>query len=195
MSRSRFMSLPYLRPPVLAIPRTPELERLDRPEPVAAPGRRPEPVAAPGRRARRRMPVLGLRLASTLQPGQAGLLTDTVLARVLGRGREVGTVVLDLTAAGDIDADGCAALHGLHDRLRSIGTRLRVVAAAGKLRDRLGEAGLTHRIGPEAIHPSLRAAVLATYAALPGPGLVTADVRAALAMPAEALRLAPPPEV
>jgi hypothetical protein len=60
------------------------------------------------------------------------------------------------------------------------------------VRNRLREAGLTQRLGPEAIHPSLRAAVLASYAALPGPGLVTTDVRAALTEPAESLSLGPP---
>lgn len=191
MSRSRFMSLPYLRPParwpglrppVLAMPQAPELER-----PTARPG----PVTVPGHPDRTRVPVLRLGLASELRPGEAGMLTDSVLAWVLGRGCEVGTVVLDLTTTDDIDADGCAALQALHDRLRSIGTRLRVVAR-GTVPDRLREAGLTRNLGTEAIHPSMRAAVLASYAALPGPGLVTTDVRAALAEPAESLSLASP---
>jgi hypothetical protein len=193
MSRSRFMPLPYPRPParwppgrwpgprspVLAMPQAPELER------TAG----PEPKAAPEFPAGRHVPVLGL--TSALQPGEAGLLTDSVLARVLGGGCQVGTVVLDLTTADDIDADGCTALHALHDSLRSIGTQLRLVAH-GAVRDRLREAGLTQRLGPGAIHPSLRAAVLASYAALPGPGLVTTDVRAALMEPGESLRLGPP---
>jgi anti-anti-sigma regulatory factor len=160
------------------MPRAPELER------TAG----PEPLAAPQFPARSHVPVLGL--TSTLQPGEAGLLTDRVLARVLGGG-QVGTVVLDLTTADDIDADGCTALHALHESLRSIGTQLRVVAH-GAVRDRLRAAGLTQRLGRGAIHPSLRAAVLASYAALPGPGLVTTDVRAALTEPAESLRLGPP---
>jgi MFS superfamily sulfate permease-like transporter len=161
------------------MPRAPELERTSV----------PDALAAPEFPARRHVPVLGL--TSTLQPGDAGLLTDSVLARVRGGGFQVGTVVLDLTTADDIDADGCTALHALHDGLRSIGTQLRVVAHA-TVRNRLREAGLTQRLGPEAIHPSLRAAVLASYAALPGPGLVTTDVRAALTEPAESLSLGPP---
>jgi anti-anti-sigma regulatory factor len=190
MSRSRFMPLQYPRPParwpparwpgprspVLAMPRAPELERTAAPEPAPEYPRRHVPV---------------LRLTSTLQPGEAGLLADSVLARVVGGGCEVGTVVLDLTTADDIGTDGCTALHALHDSLRSVGTQLRVVAR-GAVRDRLREAGLTQRLAPGAIHPSLRAAVLASYAALPGPGLVTTDVRAALAEPAESLSLGQP---
>jgi hypothetical protein len=42
-----------------------------------------------------------------------------------------------------------------------------------------------------AIHPTLRSALLATYAAYLGPGVVTAQVRAALAVPAEPLQAAP----
>ena len=42
-----------------------------------------------------------------------------------------------------------------------------------------------------AIHPTLRSALLATYAACLGPGVVTAQVRAALAVPAEPLQAAP----
>ncbi|MFZ0191379.1 MAG: hypothetical protein WAL72_31050 [Streptosporangiaceae bacterium] len=41
-----------------------------------------------------------------------------------------------------------------------------------------------------AIHPTLRSALLATYAACLGPGVVTAQVRAALAVPAEPLQAA-----
>ena len=152
-------------------------------------------LGEPTRPARRRRPrIPGLCLSFTLEAGQAGALCEAVLARVLSCHRGVGTVVLDLGPGADLDASTCEALHDLHDRLRTLGTRLWLAAAAGHTRERLRDSGLTHRLGGGAIHPSLRAAVLATYAAMPGPGLVTGDIRAALAAPAEPLRLLPPAE-
>lgn len=71
--------------------------------------------------------------------------------------------------------------------LRPCGIALRVVIAPGREHDRLLETA-PGPPGPP-VHPTLRAAVLATYAALPGPGLVTSGVRADLAMPAEPLSI------
>lgn len=128
-----------------------------------------------------------LRLRITLAPGLAEVLAEAVLARVLAGNRAVGTLVLDLGTGAEIDAATCDALHALDDRLRALGTRLRLVTGSAQVRDRLRDSGLNHRLGSEAIHPSLRAAVLASYAGLPGPGLVTAEIRAAMAAPAEPL--------
>lgn len=195
MNRSRFMSLPRplpparwpgARPAALAPAPAPAMEPLG--PPAAGPDDLPGRAAPirPDRRGCARIPVL--RLGLTLAPGQAGVLTEAVLARVTCN-RTVGTVVLELGAGSEIDAAACDALHALHDRLRGLGTGLRLVAGSMHVRDGLRHGGLTHRLGSEAIHPSLRAAVLATYAGLPGPGLVTGDVREALAAPAEPLGL------
>ena len=73
--------------------------------------------------------------------------------------------------------------------MRAIGTRLRVVVSSKQARELFRDTGLTHRLGARAIHQSLRAAVLAAYAELPGPGLVTPGIRDALARPAEPLVL------
>jgi MFS superfamily sulfate permease-like transporter len=135
------------------------------------------------------IPCLGLSIS--LATGQAQRLADSIVDRVLSCGGPVGTVVLDVRSASGIDAGSRAALLSLHGRLSSLGTQLRIATArrqlAGRLgeADRLGEAGLLELLGPDAIHESFRSAVLAAYAALPGPGLVTAQVRAALDTPIE----------
>ena len=48
-------------------------------------------------------------------------------------------------------------------------------------------AAADHRIGPEGVHDCARAAMLAAFAMVPGPGLVDAAVRAALAAPPDTL--------
>jgi hypothetical protein len=201
MNRSRFMSLPVplpparwpgARPPALAPAPAPApapaMEPLGTP---AGPDDLPRPAGPTSPDRRKRAPIPVLRLGLTLAPGQAGILAEAVLARVLTCNRAVGTVVLDLGAGTEADAATCDALHALDDRLHTLGTRLRLVAGSVQVRDGLRDGGLTHRLGSGAIHPSLRAAVLATYAGLPGPGLVIGDVREALAAPAEPLGLPP----
>jgi anti-anti-sigma regulatory factor len=211
MSRSRFVSLPDLRAPA-AWPRA--RRRAAAPAaalPLESAGRRtrldagsqpdrPDDLSRARQLGRRGTPgpppVTVLRLQASMQLGTASQLTAAVLARVRACRREVGTVVLDLGAGTEIDARGCAALADLHERLRTAGTGLRVVAAARQARDLFQETGLAGQLGARFIHPTLRAAVLATYAALPGPGLVTAATRAALDRPAEPVWLpaAGPPE-
>ncbi len=198
MNRSRFMSLPLLLPPARGPGARPAAfapvaaPALEHPGAPAGPDDLPGPAepdspghAHPGRRRGARIPVL--RLGITPAPGQAEILAEAVLARVLAGSRAVGTVVLDLGTDAAIDAATCAALHALDGRLRALGTRLRLAIGSEQVRDRLRDSGLTQPLGGAAIHPSLRAAVLAAYAGLPGPGLVTAEIRAALAAPAEPL--------
>jgi MFS superfamily sulfate permease-like transporter len=131
--------------------------------------------------------ILCLGLSISLEAGQIHRLADTICDRVLGSTRPVGTVVLDLRAGADIDADSRTALLSLHRRLASMGTRLRIATACRQLAARLREDDLPRHLGADAIHDSVRSAVLATYAALPGPGLVTAQIRAALDIPVEAV--------
>jgi len=161
---------------------------------VAVPGLARRRVAGPDtrsvRRARRTanagtstIPCLGLSVS--LATGQTDRLADVVLDRVLSCPWPVGTVILDLRAASDIDPDGRSALLSLHRRLRSLGTQLRIATASHQLAGRLREVGLPQHLSADTIHDSFRSAVLATYAALPGPGLVTAHVRAALDTPVE----------
>jgi anti-anti-sigma regulatory factor len=130
-------------------------------------------------------------LAVELEPALAGLLADAVLARVMACGSEVGTVVLDLGAGTGIDAYGCAALGALAGQLAADGTGLRLAASSAQAWQLFQQTGLTGRLGATAIHRSPRAAVLASYAALPGPGLVTPEVAAALVAVADQVRLTP----
>jgi MFS superfamily sulfate permease-like transporter len=131
--------------------------------------------------------ILCLGLSISLKTGQIHRLADTICDRVLGSARAVGTVILDLRADAGIDADSRAALLSLHRRLASMGTRLRIAAACRQLAAHLREDDLQRHLGADAIHDSVRSAVLATYASLPGPGLVTAQVRAALDTPVESV--------
>jgi hypothetical protein len=79
----------------------------------------------------------------------------------------------------------------VHQRLTAIGTRLRLAAGGRGLADCLAGAGITQQLGRDAIHPSFRSAVLATYAALPGPGLVLGQIKIALETEAEFISFLP----
>ncbi len=126
-------------------------------------------------------------LAATLQPGQASDLSGAVLARLAESGYGAETVVLALD--GDIDADRLKAVCSLHECLRAHGTRLRLVIEANEAAGQPQAPAASEAAAPLMIHPSLRSAVLAAYAALPGPGLVDAQVRTALSVPAERVHL------
>lgn len=142
-------------------------------------------LSAPARRRRAasELPVLGL--ACTIRPGDCGRIVQAVLARALAPGRPAGTVVLALGAGTELDAGACKALHALADQLEPTGIRLRLATSSGPVREQLARNGLITRLGTGAICPSLRAAVLSVYAELPGPGLVTEEIRACLLTPAE----------
>jgi hypothetical protein len=155
----------------------------------------PAPVAAPVRARNTgsqqltpavpalRHPLPVLRLAATLAAGQGAGLAGAVLARVAS-GRPVGTVVLELENTTAIGDDGRDALHGLGGRLAGLGIRLRLAIVSPQVRRMWLADG---QAGPLPVHPGLRCAVLACYAMLPGPGLVTGPVRADLERPAEQL--------
>lgn len=147
-------------------------------------GRRKARAAARGR-----AQLTCLAVTSSLDGGQGSKLADAIVRRVLRCGCPVGTVVLDLGPVTSIDDDACAAILSVHQRLTAIGTRLRLAASARGLMDCLADAGITQQLGRDAIHPSFRSAVLATYAALPGPGLVLGRTKTALETEAEFISL------
>jgi MFS superfamily sulfate permease-like transporter len=136
---------------------------------------RPAAAAPPGR-----VPVLCL--ASTLTEGWADGLAEAVLARLALPPGKVGTVVLDLGSWAGLDPPARQELCALRAALRRRGTDLRLVLTSRQARDALAAAA-EHRIGPDMVHDCARAAMLAAYALVPGPGLVDAGVRAALAVP------------
>jgi hypothetical protein len=146
-------------------------------------------VAARQARARARAPIPYLGVTACLEGCRGSGLADAVLHRVLRTGAPVGTVVLDLGAAATLDPETCAAILLVHQRLTAIGTRLRLSASARGLIDCLAGAGVAQQLGRDTIHASFRGAVLAVYAAQPGPGLAVGRIRTELEMQAETIEL------
>lgn len=144
---------------------------------------------AAARQARAQLTCLAV--TTTLEGCQGSRLADAIVRRVLRCGCPVGTVVLDLGPVTSLDDEACAAILSVHQRLTAIGTRLRLAAGGRGLADCLAGAGITQQLGRDAIHPSFRSAVLATYAALPGPGLVLGRIKIALETEAEFISFLP----
>jgi hypothetical protein len=126
-----------------------------------------------------------LRLACNLTGAPADGLAEAVLARLAGQ-PAVGTVVLDLGGGAGLDNGSRQALCELRDVLRQRGTGLRLVVTSREAREDLA-AATEHRIGQDAVHDCARAAMLAAFAQAPGPGLVGAVLRDALAAPPDTL--------
>jgi hypothetical protein len=145
---------------------------------------------AAARQARAQLTCLAV--TSSLEDCRGSRLADAIVRRVLHCGCPVGTVVLDLGPVTSLDDEACAAILSVHQRLTAIGTRLRLAASARGLTDCLADAGIIQQLGRDAIHPSFRSAVLATYAALPGPGLVLGRIKTALETEAEVISLLVP---
>jgi hypothetical protein len=95
--------------------------------------------------------------------------------------------VLDLSDTLAADDGARAALESLRALLADGHTRLRLVLPEGEARAALCSNGAASAIGIDALHTSLRAAILAAHAALPGPALVTPALRAMLSQPPELL--------
>ncbi len=144
------------------------------------------------RRARARIQIAYLGMTATLDGCRGSGLADAVLRRVLVCGCPVGTVVLDLGVAATLEPEACAAIMMLHQRLTAIGTRLRLAASTRGLVDCLAGAGVVQQLGRDTIHASFRSAVLAAYAAQPGPGLAMGRIRTELEMQAEIIDLLTP---
>jgi hypothetical protein len=191
MSRSRFLLLPAHGGAARLAGSAGLRAALAPPLPPALAAGAPR-LAARRAGATRPRDVSWLGFSCPLAPGQARPAVRAALDRVLSAGAPVDTVILDLTGATGIEDDDCASLCWLHERLQPLGARLWLAAIPRPLADRFREHGVTGVLGAGAIHPSRRAAVLAAFAALPGPGLVTSQVRAALMVPPEALPAAGP---
>jgi hypothetical protein len=131
-------------------------------------------------------------VTTSLEGCRGSGLADAVLHRVLRSGAPVGTVILDLGATATLEPETCAAILLAHQRLTAIGTRLRLAASAHGLIDCLAGAGVVQQLGRDTIHTSFRGAVLAVYAAQPGPGLAVGRIRTELEMQAETIELLDP---
>ncbi len=144
---------------------------------------------AEARRARSRPQIPCLGVTTSLEGCRGSGLADAILRRVLHCGFPVGTVVLDLGAAATLEPEACAAIMLVHQRLTAIGTRLRLAASTRGLVDCLADAAVVQQLGRDTIHASFRSAVLAAYAAQPGPGLALGRIRTELEMQAEMIEL------
>ena len=113
------------------------------------------------------------------------------MARVASCGGEVGAVILTLEGNPHPSSMPCEELCALGRRLQQSRIRLYLVISARDARQNIERYRPEDMESPLAVHPTLRSAMLASYAALPGPGLVTAAIRAALVTPAEPLESRP----
>jgi anti-anti-sigma regulatory factor len=135
--------------------------------------------------------IVCLRLTGQLCAETADALLDAVGTRVRAAMPPAGTVVLDLSDTPSLDEGARAALLSLGDLLAQSQARLRLVMAEAEARTALSGDSAGNTIGPDALHTSVRAAMLAAQAALPGPALVTPALRTLLRQPPELLLLAP----
>ena len=132
--------------------------------------------------------IICLRLGCELSADIAGALSDAVSARLAAAAAPAGTVVLELSAASTVDDQALAALQSLHRRLADLTIRLRLVAPRPNVYAALHTGDID--IGPDALHTSVRTAVLAAHADRPGPASVTPALRVLLTQPPELLSLA-----
>lgn len=94
----------------------------------------------------------------------ATYFTERLEGVIAGAGAELKCVVLDSEAISDFDSTAAEALENLDTDLERRGVELWVARANEPLRELLQVTGLTDRIGPENIYPSVRAAVAAYHA-------------------------------
>ena len=133
--------------------------------------------------------IVCFRLTGPLCTGTADALLDAVSDRTRAATPAVCAVVLDLSDTPDIDDGTREALLSLCDLLEKSHARLRLVLPEPEARAGLCDEGAANAIGPDAFHTSVRAAILAAHAELPGPALVTPAMRALLMRPPELLHL------
>jgi MFS superfamily sulfate permease-like transporter len=131
--------------------------------------------------------IVCLRLTCQLSSGTADDVVQAVIDRVHAAGPPPCIVVLDLRHTRAIDDDARRALQTLHDVLAQGQSRLRLAHPAAEARATLTTDGPLGTISPDDVHGSLRQALLAAYASLPGPALVTSATRRFLTEPPEFL--------
>jgi anti-anti-sigma regulatory factor len=133
--------------------------------------------------------IVCLRLAGQLCADTAQALLDAVGARVRAATPPPCAVVLDLADTHAVDDGTRAALESLCGLLANSHARLRLVLPRADARAALCSGGAADAIGMDALHTSVREAILAAHAEHPGPALVTPAMRALLGQPPELLLL------
>lgn len=133
--------------------------------------------------------IISLRLTCQLSSGTADDVVQAVIDRVHAAGPSACTVVLDLRHTRAIDDDARRALQALQDMLTQSQSRLRLAHPAAEARATLTLDGPLGAISRADVHGSLREALLAAHASLPGPALVTSAIRRLLTEPPELLSL------
>jgi len=133
--------------------------------------------------------IICLRLTCQLSSGTADDVVQAVIDRVHAAGPSACTVVLDLRHTRAIGDDARGALQALQDMLAQGQSRLRLAHPAAEARATLTVDGPLGAIRPADVHGSLREALLAAHASLPGPALVTSAIRRLLTEPPELLSL------
>lgn len=116
-------------------------------------------------------PLVFLELSGPLVAGTAPALADVVNHRVFTPPPTVAAVI-DLCGVTELDAAGRTALVELHRELEIADVELHLTATSDVLDDLTEEDALA-----AVLHPAARVAVLAAYAAVPGPAVVTPAVR------------------
>ena len=130
---------------------------------------------------------LCLRLAHQLCADNAEALAEVVSARMPAAISPPCSVVLDLSATLAFDDDAETALQLLHHLLADRLVRLRLVLPEARARTAFLGCAAGQAIGPDSVHTSVRAAMLATFASLPGAALITSAQRELLAVQPEPL--------
>ena len=133
--------------------------------------------------------IISLRLTCQLSSGTADDVVQAVINRVHAAWPSACTIVLDLRHTRAIDDDARRALQALQDMLAQGQSRLRLAHPAAEARAALTVDGPLGAISPADVHGSLREALLAAHASLPGPALVTSAIRRLLTEPPELLSL------
>jgi anti-anti-sigma regulatory factor len=134
---------------------------------------------------RRLDPLVFLELSGPLIAGTAPALADVVNHRVFTPPPTVAAVI-DLCGVTDLDDAGRTALVRLHHDLEDREVELHLTATS----DVLDDLTEVNALAP-VLHPAARVAILAAYAAVPGPAVVTPPVREIFEQEFEPVTLVP----
>jgi len=136
--------------------------------------------------------ILCLRPACQLSAENVAAFTEAVAARARAAVPPPHLVVLDVSATRALGEDVAAALQVLGTLLSESQASLRLVLPEAQARAAFFDASAGEAVEPDMVHTGVRAAILAGYASLPGPALVTSALSELLDQPPEVLPLPAP---